>query len=65
MKTLKQLLMENPSWADLPVGIYCPDGHVDFVGDAGTAYVSKHNDNPDVDPDEARDSYQIVVFAAN
>lgn len=64
MKTLRQILAENPEWADLPVGIMDVVGNVDFVGDSGMVFMSEHNDDPNASVD-AKDSYKILVFSGN
>jgi hypothetical protein len=58
MVTLKTLLERHPEWADLPIVVYCPDGHYDWVGDSSkffhpasayTAYVLEGEQHEDGD----------------
>lgn len=54
-ETLKTLLEKHPEWGDLPLVVYCPDGHYDWVGAAGSAYPSR-DENEGID---------VLVFSAN
>ena len=52
-KTLKELLEEHPEWGSLSVGVYRGDGGIDFIGQSGRVYTSKHGGE------------EILVFAGN
>ena len=56
-KTLRQIIAEHPDWLDLTVGVYTPNGSIDFVGENGTVYKST---------DEVDGlTFPVLVFAAN
>ena len=72
MATLRSLLANHPDWADLPITVYCPDGHLDFVGDrradppelgAGGVYTQEYSGQDD-DPPES-EPFTVLVFTAN
>lgn len=63
--TLREIIAANPHWLDLPVAIYCPDGRLDFVGEAGTAYTGTHNNDDEKDVTTATDNFEVLIFAAN
>lgn len=51
--TLRKLMEKHPEVADLPMVVYCPDGHYDWVGAAGGVYVSE------------TEGGKVLVFTAN
>ena len=53
--TLRQILDENPDWADLEVVVLASDGNVDFVGDSGLVYAD----------DAYGDGETLLVFSGN
>lgn len=57
--TLGEILREHPDWKDLPVVVYCADGHYDYVGAAGDVYLDDEHIGDCGQPEA------VVVFAPN
>jgi hypothetical protein len=53
--TLRMLMEKHPEIADLPIVVYCEDGHYDWVGAAGAVYVG----------DDPEDGEKVLVFSSN
>lgn len=61
LETLRTLIEKHPEWADLPVGILCSDGTVDYVNWSGAVFVSEScPDNQDL-----TGSATVLLFAPN
>jgi len=63
VETLRTLCEKHPEWMDLPIGVYTPDGTIDFVGAAGTVYQSEYGGS-----DEKEDyptGTKILIFSGN
>jgi hypothetical protein len=74
MVTLKILLERHPEWADLPLVVYCPDGHYDWVGEAhhpedgGAGVVYTSETCADIDENDKGipgTETMVLVFSAN
>lgn len=70
METLKTLLEKHPEWADLPIGVGRPDGYIDYVGEAGSAYTFGGEDlsdeeRRDMTEELGRAPIETLVFEAN
>lgn len=63
VETLRSLCEKHPDWMDLPIGVYTPDGSIDFVGAAGTAYQSEYGGSEETDDYPA--GTKILIFSAN
>lgn len=63
MKTLNDILKEHPEWGDIPVGVYMPDGHYDYLDGAGSVYLDEQDD---VEVrEEGANRGPVLVFAGN
>lgn len=65
MTTLRDILEKHPEWADIPVGIYMPDGRYDYVGGCGTVYVAQPTEDEIVDFEDDDYVGPTLVFAGN
>ena len=66
--TLREVLEAHPEWADLPVGIYQPDGDMHFLGGLGSVYLTDYTEEELRDITEADGEPPInpfVTFAGN
>lgn len=61
IKTLRTLIAEHPDWLDYPLVVYCPDGHYDYVGAAGSVYLHDEMTDEQGNPTDEK----VVVFSAN
>ena len=62
--TLKTLLADHPEWADLPITVYEPDGHLATVGGDGSVYLSELEDDVDYEDWEIERG-STVTFSGN
>lgn len=61
--TLKEILEAHPEWADIPIGIYMPDGHYDYLDGAGSVYLDEQDDVEVWEEGEYRGP--VIVFSGN
>lgn len=57
--TLKEMIEQNPEWADLDVVVYSPDGEYHYVGASGSVYVDDQDEGDDAP------NIPVLVFSAN
>jgi hypothetical protein len=62
--TLNTLLEDHPEWADLPITVYEPDGHLATVGGDGSVYLSELEDGVDYEDWEIERG-STVTFSGN
>ena len=63
--TLRQLYEKHPEWLDLPLGVYSPDGSIDFVGAAGSVYQSEYGGSNEEHSSDYPAGTKILIFSAN
>jgi hypothetical protein len=65
VETLRTLCEQHPDWLDLPIGVYTPNGSIDFVGAAGTVYSSEYGGDNEEQSSDYPAGTKILIFSAN